>query len=314
MAPRATKPGPAASSSARERDATGHSAKPNGGAAGFGLALLLAALALAVFAAPAQATIFGPRAGHSPNADDIRTAYWVAITIAALLVIAVHVFLVAAIFRFRARRGRAPKRFAAGPGALTRPTAPLAVVAAGVFLVGIVMAGKARDVKPTGPQGLNASSSLVAQVGALRVPADAKPLVINAIGQQWLWRFEYPGGRPGDRVFSYAELVVPVDTTVILHITSTDVMHRWFIPALGGQVDAVPGKAAETWFRADREGVYRGQSTFFSGSAYSVMRAWVRVVSPDAYQQYVRRQRLHLALAQRYVQRKVTQSASRGQP
>ena len=41
---------------------------------------LLAALALAVFAAPAQATIFGPRAGHSPNADDIRTAYWIAIT------------------------------------------------------------------------------------------------------------------------------------------------------------------------------------------------------------------------------------------
>ena len=104
MAPRATKPGPAASSSARERDATGHSAKPNAGA-GFGLALLLAALALAVFAAPAQATIFGPRAGHSPNADDIRTAYWVAITIAALLVLAVHVFLIAAIFRFRARRG-----------------------------------------------------------------------------------------------------------------------------------------------------------------------------------------------------------------
>jgi cytochrome c oxidase subunit 2 len=310
LAPRATKPGPAASSSARERDATGHSAKPNAGA--FGLALLLAALALAVLAAPAQATIFGPRAGHSPNADDIRTAYWVAITIAALLVIAVHVFLIAAIFRFRARRGRAPQRFAAGPGALTRPAVPLAVVAAGVFLVGIVMADTARDVKPTGPQGLNASRSLVAQVGALRVPSDAKPLAVNAIGQQWLWRFEYPGGRSGDRVFSYGELVVPVDTTVVLHITSTDVIHRWFIPSLGGQVDAVPGKTAETWFRADREGVFRGQSTFFSGTAYSVMRAWVRVVSPEAYQQYVRQRKRDLAAAQGYVQQKVTQSAIPG--
>ena len=73
--------------------------------------LLLAALALAVLAAPAQATIFGPRAGHSPNADDIRTAYWVAIAIAALLVVAVHVLLIAAIIRFRARRGRTPRRF-----------------------------------------------------------------------------------------------------------------------------------------------------------------------------------------------------------
>jgi cytochrome c oxidase subunit II len=312
LAPRATKPGPSASSSAREPDATGHAAKPKAGAARFGLALLLGALVLGVFAAPAQATVFGPRAGHSPNADDIRTAYWIAIAIAALLVIAVNVFLITAIFRFRAGRGRAPRPLVAGPGALTRPTVPLAVVAAGVFVVGIVMASEARDVKPTGARGLNASRSLVAQVGGLNVPPDAKPLAINVIGQQWLWRFEYPGGRPGDRVFSYGELVVPVDTTVVLHITSTDVMHRWFIPALGGQVDAVPGNVAETWFRADREGVYRGQSTFFAGSSYSVMRAWVRVVSPDAYRQYVRRQRRDLAAAQRYVEQKVTQSALPG--
>ena len=242
-----------------------------------------------MFAAPAQATIFGPRAGHSPNADDIRTAYWVAIAIAALLVVAVHVFLIAAIFRFRARRGRAPRRFAAGPGALTRPAVPLAVDRGRRVRVrdrdGGQGARREAD-RARGPGRVERAWS--PRWAASAVPSDAKPLAINAIGQQWLWRFEYPGGRPGDRVFSYGELVVPVDTTVVLHITSTDVMHRWFIPALGGQVDAVPGKTSETWFRADREGVYRGQSTFFSGSAYAVMRAWVRVVSPDAYQQFVR--------------------------
>lgn len=269
-------------------------------------------LALAVFAAPAEATIFGPRAGHSPNADDIRTAYWIAITIAVLLLIAVHVFLIAAILRHRAHRGRTPRRFSAAPGALTRPMAPLAVVAAGMFVVGIVLASEARDVKPTGPEGLASSKGLVAQVGALTVPAEAKPLTINAIGQQWLWRFEYPGGTPGNRVFSYGELVVPVDTAVVLRLTSTDVMHRWFIPALGGQVDAVPGKTSETWFRADREGVYSGQSTFFAGSAYAVMRAWVRVVSPAAYETYVRQRRRELAVAQADVQRRVTGIAIRG--
>jgi cytochrome c oxidase subunit 2 len=274
--------------------------------------LLLAALALAVFATPAQATILGPRAGHSPNADDIRTAYWIAIIIAALLIIAVHVFLIAAIFRFRAHRGSTPQRFAAGPGALMRPMFPLGVVAAGLFVLGIVLAGEARDVKPTGPEGLNASTRLVAQVGALGVPTDAKPLVIDVIGQQWLWRFEYPGGEPGNKVYSYGELVVPVDTAVILRITSIDVMHRWFIPALGGQVDAVPGKTAETWFRADREGVYQGQSTFFAGSASSVMRAWVHVVSPDAYQQYISQQKRDLATAQGYVQDRVGQGATPG--
>ncbi len=298
MAPRGTKP--AASSSSTP------------GAAGFVLVPLLVALALAVFAAPAEATVFGPRAGHSPNADDIRTAYWIAITIAMLLVIAVHVFLIAAIFRFRADRGRTPRRFSAGPGALTRPMAPLAVVAAGVFVMGVVLASEARDVQPTGARGLSTSRNLVAQVGALTGPAETRPLAINAIGQQWLWRFEYPGGDAGNRVFSYGELVVPVDTTVILRLTSTDVMHRWFIPALGGQVDAVPGKTSETWFRADREGVYSGQSTFFAGSAYAVMRAWVRVVSPTAYEEYVRQKRQELAAAQADVQRRVTPRATAG--
>ena len=270
--------------------------------------LVVAGLALAALAAPAQATVFGPRAGHSPNADNIRTAYWVAIAIAALLVIVVHAFLIAAVIRFRARRGRAPRRFGAGPGAFLRPAAPLAAVAVGTFVFGIVMAGKARDVKSTGSEGFRASSTLVAQVGGLSVPPDAKPLTINAIGQQFVWRFEYPGGRPGDRVFSYGELVVPVDTAIVLHFTATDVMHRWFIPALGGQVDAVPGDTADTWFRADREGVYQGQSTFFSGSSYSAMRTWVRVVSPDAYQQFVRQKRSDLDAAQRYVQQRVTQN------
>jgi heme/copper-type cytochrome/quinol oxidase subunit 2 len=270
--------------------------------------LVVAGFALAVLAAPAQATVFGPRAGHSPNADDIRTAYWVAIAIAVLLVIAVHAFLIAAIVRFRARRGREPRRFGAGPRAFLRPAAPLALMAVGTFVFGIVMAGKARDVQPTGPEGFRAASSLVAQVGALNVPSDAKPLTINAIGQQFVWRFEYPGGRPGDRIFSYGELVVPVDTALVLHVTATDVMHRWFIPSLGGQVDAVPGDTADTWFRADREGVYQGQSTFFSGASYSAMRAWVRVVSPDAYRQFLRQKRSDLAAAQRYVQQKVTQN------
>ncbi|OLE38351.1 MAG: hypothetical protein AUG48_02150 [Actinobacteria bacterium 13_1_20CM_3_68_9] len=248
--------------------------------------LLLAGLAAVAIAEPAQATVFGPRAGHSPNADDIRTAYWVAIATAALLVIAVHAFLIAAVVRFRARRGRAPRPVAAGPGAFARPAAPLALIAVGMFVFAIVMAGKARTVEPTGSNGFGASSSLVAQVGGLSVPPDAKPLTINAIGQQFLWRFEYPGGRPGDRVFSYGELVVPVDT--------------------------VPGETADTWFRADREGVYEGQSTFFSGTSYAAMRAWVRVVSPDAYRQFVRQKRSDLKAAQSYVQQKVTKNAIPG--
>lgn len=254
--------------------------------------------------------MLGPRAGHSPNADHIRTAYWVAIVVAAILIVVVHAFLIAALLRFRARRGRTPRRLAAGPGALLRPGVALAAIAIGLFVFGIVITSKTRDVQPAESAGTGAQADLVAQVNGLNVPPDAKPIEINVVGQRWLWRFDYPQqqDQPPYTTFSYNELVVPVDTPVILHITSTDVDHRWFVPALGGQVDAIPGQVADTWFRADREGVYKGQSTFFSGSSYAAMRGWVRVVSPDAYQQFLRAKKGELAAAQDYVQERVAEN------
>lgn len=265
------------------------------------LSSCLALGALAVLAAPAGATVFGPRAGHSPNADDIRTAYWVAIIVGAILIVAVHAFLIAALVRFRARRGRSPRRFTAGARAFVRPAAPLVAVAVGLFVFAIVMTTKARDVQATGPEGLGADSDLVAQVNGLSIPSGSPVLNINVIGQRWLWRFEYPGGRPGDRIFSYGELTVPVDTTILLHLTSTDVTHRWFIPTLGGQVDAIPGQDVSTWFRADETGTYSGQSTSYSGTSYAAMRAWVHVVTPQQYQQFIASKRKELTQAQDYV-------------
>jgi cytochrome c oxidase subunit 2 len=266
------------------------------------LVLALAGLVLALVAVPAQASIFGPRPAHSPNAEHIRTAYWVAIVIAAILIVAVHAFLIVALVRFRARRGRSSQRFAAGTRAFVRPAAPLVAVAVGLFVFGIVMMTKTRDVAATGSEGLGAQRNLVAQVGGLSVPPDSKAIDINAIGQRWLWRFEYPTELGGLPIFSYGQLVVPVDTTILLHVSSTDVTHRWFIPALGGQVDAVPGHDGETWFRADRVGTYEGQSTSFSGTSYAAMRAWVRVVTPQAYQQFVDRKTRDLKAAEKFIE------------
>ena len=274
--------------------------------------LALAGFASALAAAPAAASIIGPRAAHSPNAEDIRTAYWVAIGVGAALIIVVHAFLIAALVRFRARRGRSPRRFTAGARAFVRPSVPLVAVAVGLFVFAIVITTSTRNVAATGPDGLHADEGLMAQVNGLSIPTQPQPLNINVIGQRWLWRFEYPGGRPGDRVFSYGELTVPVDTTVLLHVTSTDVIHRWFIPALGGQVEAIPGHSATTWFRADRVGTYRGQSTAYSGTSYAVMRGWVHVVTPHAYQQFINRKRRGLARAQKFVVKALGESTPPG--
>lgn len=240
------------------------------------------------------ASIFTLGDPSSPNADDIAAIYVVMLVVASLLVVAINAALVVAIVRFRARRGSSPARFTSGRGLQVRVAAGLGALAAALFVLGVVFTERARDVEASGPRGLQAD-----------------PLEIDAIGQQWLWRFEYPGGREGDRTFSYEELVVPVDTAVVLDVTSVDVLHRWWVPDLGGKVDAVPGQHQRTWFKAAEEGVHEGQSAAYSGPGYPTMRATVRVVSVAEYEAWLERQAADLAGAQAAVQREVEAAAPR---
>lgn len=283
------------------------------------LAVIASLLAAAlVAAAPASAIPLGPEEARSPNADGIASAYWVMIVVVVVLIVAVNAALIAAIVRFRDRRGREPSRFAAARGALRPIVGALSALALAIFVYGVVATTNVREVEPTGSNGLGTTQT--AQVGVQGLPelatvegtesatgqepitgqepTEAAPLEIDAIAQQWLWRFEYPGGQPGQRTFSYGELVVPVDTAVVLNITSTDVLHTWWVPELGGQVQASPGDVTETWFKADREGRYEGRSTVFSGTGYPVMRSWVRVVSVPEYLDYVERLGTELSDAQ----------------
>ncbi|HEX2466932.1 MAG TPA: cytochrome c oxidase subunit II [Solirubrobacterales bacterium] len=284
-----------------------------------------ALLAGLIVAAPAQAIQLAPAEPHSPNAEDMNTAYWVMFVVTAVLIVLINAALIAAIVRFRDRRGRRPARVAAGRGALRPVLGGLSLLAIAIFAYGVVTTENVREVESSGPGGLDASQS--AQVGVKGAPQAAvlegeesatgedpitgaeptekAPLEIDAIAQQWVWRFEYPGGQPGQRTFSYGELVVPVDTTVLMNIDSTDVMHSWWVPALGGQVQAAPGKITQTWFKADEEGRYPGRSTIFSGSAYPAMRAWVEVVGVPEYQSYVEQLRGDITEAQGIVAREV---------
>ena len=83
--------------------------------------------------------------------------------------------------------------------------------AASLFVLGVVYTDKAREAPATGSAGL--------AVG------HGEPLEIEATGQQWLWRYDYP-----NEAFSYYKLVVPVDTAVDLDLVSTDVVHTWDVP------------------------------------------------------------------------------------
>jgi heme/copper-type cytochrome/quinol oxidase subunit 2 len=237
------------------------------------LVFALAALLALALAQPANAAI-APDAAHSPNAEDMRTGYWVMLVVVLLISLAFIGGLLVAVRRFRSSGSDAePRQLTAGRGFIAKVGAGLTALALAIFVFGVVVSDGVKQA--TAEDG-------------------AEEIEIQAVAQQWLWRFGYPEQAEGSfsegisTIFSYGELVVPVDTLVTLHIRSTDVIHSWFVPALGPQIWAVPGETQEMSFIADEEGVYPGRSTVFSGAAgYPVMRAFVRVVSAEEYAAYI---------------------------
>ncbi len=82
-------------------------------------------------------------------------------------------------------------------------------------------------------------------------------------------------------------VVVPVNKTIVMQVTAADVIHSWTIPAFGVKQDAVPGRLAELWFKAEREGVYFGQCSELCGKDHSYMPITVKVVSEEAYEAWL---------------------------
>ncbi len=221
-------------------------------------------------------------APHSPGTDQIDTLLWIGLVAAAIVVVAINVALFAAVRRNRAERGATARQVSGGRKIQFRVAAVLTVFAAVIFVVSVVFTDKARETPGTGSAGL--------------ASAVAAPLKIEATGQQWLWRYDYPNGS-----FSYYKLVVPVDTAVELDLVSTDVVHTWDVPDLAGKRDAVPGKTNHVVFRANEEGHFRGQSASLSGQAYAAMRTEVEVVSPQAYEDFIKQQKSDIGAAQERV-------------
>ena len=128
-------------------------------------------------------------------------------------------------------------------------------------------------------------------------PRTTEPLKIEATGQQWLWRYDYPNG-----AFSYYKLVVPADTAVKLKLVSTDVVHTWNVPDLSGKRDAVPGKVNQVLLPGRRRRHLRPASRRRS-PARATRRCGPRSRSsrPSDYEEFVKRQKADIEAAQERV-------------
>jgi cytochrome c oxidase subunit 2 len=129
-------------------------------------------------------------------------------------------------------------------------------------------------------------------------------LTVKATGNQWYWSYSYPDNgqfqfdslmlkdaqRKPDQPRLLAvdnDMVVPVNKTVRVIVTGSDVIHSFAVPSFGIKIDAVPGRINETWFKATREGIYYGQCSELCGKDHAFMPIAVRVVSEQAFAAWV---------------------------
>ncbi|HYY56437.1 MAG TPA: cytochrome c oxidase subunit II [Pyrinomonadaceae bacterium] len=120
---------------------------------------------------------------------------------------------------------------------------------------------------------------------------DSSPVSIKVTGHQWWWEFEYEDATPSNTFKTANEIHVPVGRTVQLALTSTDVIHSFWVPNLDGKKDLLPGHYANIWLRADREGEFYGQCAEFCGHQHAHMRFVVVAESPDKFNAWVEAQR-----------------------
>jgi cytochrome c oxidase subunit 2 len=249
-------------------------------------------IGLLAFAGPAGADVFTPESGGSPNADRIDTLYKITLFIAIPIFLIVEGTLIYSLFKYKARRGGQAEQIRGNQPLEVGWTVGAAVILLVLTVVTFLFLDPISEPEATGPEV--AQGVEVATIDQPEPPG-GRGLRIGVNGQQYVWRYDYGGREP---LYNYYELVVPTDTTVVLEITTSDVIHSWWIPKLGGKMDAVPGYTNKTWFKIPKPGLYRGQCAELCGSGHADMLAMVRAVPPDEFTAWTRKKRGEIRAAQ----------------
>lgn len=272
------------------------------GAAALGLLALAPVAASANEAGHAIPAQIGLQESVTPIMDSILTFHngvlmWT-ITAIVLLVMAL---LIIVMVRFNARSNPKPATF-------THNTLVEIVWTVVPILILVIIAIPSFAVltdQLTVPDGQRKYlGSNIFSFGEVEVPAPE--LTIKATGVQWYWNYEYVDqAKAFDSIILSEEarlaetpvqprllavdnmLVVPVDTTVRVQVTATDVIHAFAVPSFGIKIDAVPGRLNETWFNARKTGVYYGQCSELCGKDHAFMPIAVRVVTKEQFATYM---------------------------
>ncbi|TMV94819.1 cytochrome c oxidase subunit II [Thioclava sp. BHET1] len=226
----------------------------------------------------------GFQPASSSLAEDQQWLDHMLLVIIALICVFVFALIFYALLRFNSRANPTPRSFTHNtPIEITWTLVPVAIlVVIGAF-------------------------SLPALWNQQEIPEG--DITVKVTGYQWYWGYEYPDedvsfdaimltkdeladhGYAPDEYLLAADnaMVVPVGKTVVVQVTGADVIHSWTVPAFAVKQDAVPGRIAQLWFKADQEGVYFGQCSELCGTNHAYMPIVVKVVSPEVYANWLER-------------------------
>ena len=225
-------------------------------------AVLLVALVAAAGAAAGNG--LSPVQPESPNAEAIRSTYWVILIVTGVIFVLVETALLVFIIRFRrGKRGRdqeAPQIHGATKLETSFTIVPVLILF-GIMAVVFVKLPTIKDVPSAHA---------------------ANELKIKVVGHQYYWEFQYPNGQ-----VAMQHMVVPINRVVTLDVVSSDVAHSWWVPALGGKIDAIPGRTNHTWFKAEKLGTYEARCAELCGLEHAHMIGYVDVVRPNEYASFL---------------------------
>ena len=225
-------------------------------AAALGLATLVAGCA-----EDAPQDMFQPA---GPNAQSIYDLSVPVFVIAGVIGVIVMVFIAIIVVKFRDRGQAIPDQVHG------KPTLEIILtIIPALILIGVAI--------PT-----------VGTIMALNDTSDTE-CVINVTGQQWWWEIDYPtqsgcGAGIDQPIITSGQMVIPINTPVLVRGTSRDVIHSWWIPRLNGKRDMVPGRVHTNRIEADEPGIYAGQCTEFCGLSHANMRMEVIAMTPEDFE------------------------------
>lgn len=230
-------------------------------------------VAVPVAASAGCAGVQSALAPVGPQSARIGRLFWLYFGVSVVVYVGVGILITAALLRRGRRRRMPPLRSPPGPleGRLARAVwGGVAVTAATLFvlLLGDYSTGR-----------------------AVRSLADPGALTIKVTGHQWWWEVEYQDPTPSRLVATANEIHIPVGRTVRLDLRSSDVIHSFWVPNLHGKKDLIPGHPAQTFVRADRAGIFRGQCAEFCGLQHAFMRLVVVAEPEDEFEGWLEARR-----------------------